>query len=189
MPIVTSRRSFLAGLFVSAPAVIAYDKLMPVKLFMPDTSLKVPTVEVEEAVSSLTLQSAGSGYNEPVVSVFAEANEWGYSQNPILHTKVLIEAIKKEVNEASQQTIFEPNDALTRDAYKTRLSSYLAGLQTERKISGFTVVCDETNNTLSTINERAFFSSIYVKPARTINYIKIDSIVTLQGMQYFPIRA
>lgn len=190
MPIVTSRRSFLsglAGLLISAPAVIAYDKLMPVKLFVPSAEVALPVVEVDSQITSVV--SGVSNYTSGTATIVAEVDGWGYSQNPILHTKVLIEAIKKEVRNASESVLFEVNDTFTRDNYKTRIHSFLAGIQAERKIADFSVVCDNTNNGPTISNDGAFFASIYVKPTTSTSFIRIDSIVQSQGPQFFPIRA
>ena len=79
---------------------------------------------------------------------------------------------------AARSILFEFNDEFTRDQFKAMVNPYLRDVQSRRGMTDFLVVCDETNNTGQVIDNNEFRADIYVKPARSINFITLTFIAT-----------
>jgi hypothetical protein len=76
------------------------------------------------------------------------------------------------------------NDEVTRSSFKAAVEPYLRGVQGRRGIYDFLVVCDETNNTADVIDRNEFNAEIYIKPARSINFITITFVATRTGISF-----
>lgn len=93
---------------------------------------------------------------------------------------VLEAAIKK----ASQYSLFEFNDTFTRAQFVNMVVPYLRNVKSRRGIFDFKVVCDETNNTPYVIDSNQFIGDIYIKPARSINYIQLNFVAVATGVDF-----
>jgi phage tail sheath protein FI len=85
---------------------------------------------------------------------------------------------------AARSILFEFNDEFTRDSFKAMVDPYLRDVQARRGITDFLVVCDTTNNTGQVIDANAFRADIYVKPARSINFITLTFVATRTGVSF-----
>jgi phage tail sheath protein FI len=85
---------------------------------------------------------------------------------------------------ASQYSLFEFNDAFTRAQFVSLVEPYLRDVQGRRGIFDFRVVCNETNNTAEVIDRNEFIGDIYIKPARSINFIQLNFIATRTGVSF-----
>ena len=81
--------------------------------------------------------------------------------------------LKKTIGAAARSILFELNDITTRSAFVNAVEPVLASVQARRGIYDFRVICDETNNTAAMIDSNQFIADIYIKPAKSINYIRI----------------
>ena len=81
--------------------------------------------------------------------------------------------LKKTIGAAARGKLFEQNDATTRASFVNAVSPLLRNIQARRGIYDFRVVCDETNNTDALIDSNNFIADIYIKPAKSINFIRI----------------
>tara|TARA_R100001082_G_scaffold110269_1_gene89745 strand:- start:491 stop:1735 length:1245 start_codon:yes stop_codon:yes gene_type:complete len=81
--------------------------------------------------------------------------------------------LKKTIGAAARGKLFEINDATTRASFVNAVSPLLRNIQARRGIYDFRVVCDETNNTAALIDSNHFIADIFIKPAKSINYIRI----------------
>jgi hypothetical protein len=84
----------------------------------------------------------------------------------------------------AKYTLFEINDVFTQNQFKNQVNPFLKNIQGARGITDYLVVCDGTNNTAQVIDGDQFLAAIYVKPARSINYIKIDFVATPDGVSF-----
>ena len=73
---------------------------------------------------------------------------------------------------------FENNDSFTRSSFRMETSQYLAGIKALGGVYDYRVVCDTTNNTGAVIDRNEFVASIYIKPARSINFITLNLVAT-----------
>lgn len=101
-----------------------------------------------------------------------------------INVRMLFIAIKKAIENAAKSSLFEFNDAFTRAQFKNIVEPYLRDVQGRRGIYDFKVVCDETNNTPEVIDSNMFIGDVYIKPARSINYIKLNFISVDTGRSF-----
>jgi hypothetical protein len=101
-----------------------------------------------------------------------------------INVRRLFIVLEKAISRAAQTTLFEFNDEFTRAQFKNLVEPFLRDVQGRRGIYDFSVVCDETNNTPSVIDRNEFVGDIYIKPARSINYIQLNFIAVATGVEF-----
>ena len=84
----------------------------------------------------------------------------------------------------SRTTLFEFNDNVTRTLFKNNVNPFLRDIQSKRGMYDFLVVCDETNNTPEIIDRNEFVADIYIKPAKSINFITLNFVATKTGVTF-----
>ena len=92
--------------------------------------------------------------------------------------------LRTQLDAIGKPFIFEPNDELTRNEIKQAVESFLLELVGQRALFDFLVVCDETNNTAEVIDRNEFIADIFVKPNRSINFIKLNFVATRSGVAF-----
>ena len=92
--------------------------------------------------------------------------------------------LERRVERLASGVLFEQNDVLTRSSFASAVNSYLAEVQARRGVTDFLVVCDETNNTPDVIDRNEFVAEIFVKAARSINFINITFTATKTGVAF-----
>ena len=85
-------------------------------------------------------------------------------------------AVEKAIAQASKYSLFEFNDEFTRSQFRNLVNPFLAGIQAQRGLADFKVVCDNTNNTQEVIDKNQFVADIYIKPLKSINFIQLNFI-------------
>ena len=101
-----------------------------------------------------------------------------------INVRRLFIVLRKAIAEAAKYTLFEFNDAFTRATFKNMVNPYLRDIKGRRGIYDFLVVCDETNNTPVVIDRNEFIGDIYIKPARSINFIYLNFIAVPTGVAF-----
>lgn len=101
-----------------------------------------------------------------------------------INVRRLFIVLEKAISRASKYTLFEFNDAFTRAQFRNLITPYLRDVQGRRGITDFLVVCDETNNTPEVIDRNEFVGDIYIKPARSINFIQLNFIAVRTGVAF-----
>ena len=101
-----------------------------------------------------------------------------------INVRRLFIVLEKAISTAAKYSLFEFNDAFTRAQFKNLVTPYLRTIQGRRGITDFKVVCDETNNTPQIIDTNQFVGDIYIKPARSINFIQLNFIAVPTGVQF-----
>ena len=81
--------------------------------------------------------------------------------------------LKKTIGAAARDKLFELNDWETRTSFINAVSPVLENIRARRGLYDYRIVCDETNNTSSIIDSNQFVADIYIKPAKSINFIQI----------------
>jgi phage tail sheath protein FI len=95
-----------------------------------------------------------------------------------INVRRLFITLEKAISTAAKYSLFELNDEFTRAQFRNLVIPYLRGVQAQRGITEFKVVCDETNNTAQVIDNNQFVADIYIKPTRSVNFIKLNFIET-----------
>ena len=101
-----------------------------------------------------------------------------------INVRRLFLTIEEAIKVAARSVLFEFNDEFTRNNFKAMVNPYLRDVQARRGITDFVVVCDETNNTGQVIDNNEFRADIFVKPARSINFITLTFIATRTGVDF-----
>ena len=101
-----------------------------------------------------------------------------------INVRRLFIVLEKAISTASKYSLFEFNDAFTRAQFKNLVNPYLRNIKGRRGITDFLVVCDETNNTPQVIDSNQFVGDIYVKPAKSINFIQLNFVAVGTGVQF-----
>lgn len=101
-----------------------------------------------------------------------------------INVRRLFIVLEKAIATASKYTLFEFNDAFTRAQFKAMVEPFLRDVQGRRGITDFRVVCDETNNTPEVIDRNEFIGDIYIKPARSINFIQLNFVAVRTGVDF-----
>ena len=101
-----------------------------------------------------------------------------------INVRRLFIVLEKAISTASKFTLFEFNDEFTRSQFKNLVIPYLRDVQGRRGITDFLVVCDDSNNTPEVIDRNEFVGDIYIKPARSINFIQLNFVAVRTGVQF-----
>ena len=101
-----------------------------------------------------------------------------------INVRRLFITLEKAISTASKFQLFEFNDEFTRANFRNIVEPFLREVQGRRGITDFLVVCDETNNTGEVIDRNEFVAEIFVKPARSINFITLQFVATRTGVAF-----
>lgn len=101
-----------------------------------------------------------------------------------INVRRLFLTIEQALQRAANAQLFELNDELTRANFKNIVEPYLRDVQAKRGLYGFLVVCDTTNNTPEVIDNNEFRADIYLKPAKSINYVTLTFVATRTGVSF-----
>jgi hypothetical protein len=101
-----------------------------------------------------------------------------------INVRRLFIVLEKAISTAAKFSLFEFNDEFTRAQFKNLVEPFLRDVQGRRGIYDFKVVCDGTNNTGEVIDRNEFIGDIYVKPARSINYIQLNFVAVRTGVEF-----
>ena len=92
--------------------------------------------------------------------------------------------LEDAISAAAKDQLFEFNDEITRTNFVNIVEPFLRDVQSKRGIFDYVVVCDETNNTAAVIDNNEFVAEIYIKPARSINFVGLTFVATRSGVAF-----
>jgi len=101
-----------------------------------------------------------------------------------INVRRLFIVLEKAIATAAKYQLFELNDEFTRAMFRNMVEPFLRDVKGRRGVTDFLVVCDETNNTGEVIDTNRFVADIYIKPARSINFITLNFIATRTGVDF-----
>jgi phage tail sheath protein FI len=101
-----------------------------------------------------------------------------------VNVRRLFIVLEKSIARAARFSMFEFNDQFTRAQFIALVEPFLRDVQGRRGITDFRVVCDETNNTGEVIDRNEFIGDIYIKPARSINFIQLNFVAVRTGVAF-----
>jgi len=101
-----------------------------------------------------------------------------------INVRRLFLTLESSIERAARAQLFEFNDTITRANFINIVEPYLRDVKSKRGITDFVVVCDESNNTPDVIDGNQFKADIYIKPARSINFIGLTFVATRTGVSF-----
>jgi len=101
-----------------------------------------------------------------------------------INVRRLFVYLENAISQAAKDALFEFNDEITRTNFVNTVEPFLRDIQAKRGIFDYVVICDETNNTASVIDNNEFRADIYIKPARSINFIGLTFVATKTGVDF-----
>jgi hypothetical protein len=101
-----------------------------------------------------------------------------------INVRRLFVYVEDAISQAAKDQLFEFNDEITRTNFVNTIEPFLRDVQAKRGISDYVVICDETNNTAAVIDNNEFVADVYIKPARSINFIGLTFIATKTGVSF-----
>ena len=101
-----------------------------------------------------------------------------------INVRRLFIVLERAVALAAKAQLFEFNDAFTRAQFRSAVEPFLRDVKNRRGLVDFSVVCDETNNTDSVIDRNEFVCSIFIKPAKSINFITLNFVASRSGVEF-----
>jgi hypothetical protein len=101
-----------------------------------------------------------------------------------INVRRLFIVLEKTIATAAKYSLFEFNDEFTRAQFVALVTPFLRDVQGRRGIYDFKVVCDTTNNTPQVIDSNQFVGDIYIKPARSINFIQLNFVAVGTGIEF-----
>ena len=101
-----------------------------------------------------------------------------------INVRRLFTSLEKAIGEFAKASLFELNDEFTRAEFVNNVEPLLREVKGRRGLTDFKVVCDETNNTASVIDRNEFVATIFIKPARSINFITLNFVATRTGADF-----
>jgi len=124
--------------------------------------------------------SPGSG-----IVLFGDKTGFGKSSAfDRINVRRLFIYLEDAIAAAAKDQLFEFNDEITRTNFVNIVEPFLRDVQAKRGIYDYVVVCDETNNTAAVIDNNEFVADIYIKPARSINFIGLTFVATRTGVSF-----
>ena len=117
--------------------------------------------------------------------LFGDKTALGYaSAFDRINVRRLFLTVEQALERAAQAQLFELNDDITRANFRNIVEPYLRDIQAKRGLYGFLVVCDTTNNTPDVIDNNEFRAHIFLKPAKSINYVTLTFVATRTGVSF-----
>lgn len=101
-----------------------------------------------------------------------------------INVRRLFLAVERAISIAARNAMFEFNDEFTRAEFVNIIEPFLREIKGRRGITDFRVVCDDTNNTAAVVDRNEFIASIFIKPARSINYITLNFVAVRTGVAF-----
>jgi hypothetical protein len=101
-----------------------------------------------------------------------------------INVRRLFIVLEKAIANASKYSLFELNDEFTRAQFIGLIEPFLRDVKGRRGIYDYRVVCDTTNNTAQVIDNNQFVGDIYIKPARSINFIQLNFVAVRTGVNF-----
>jgi len=101
-----------------------------------------------------------------------------------INVRRLFLTIEDAIERAAKDQLFEFNDVITRSNFVNIVEPFLRDVKAKRGVTDFVVICDETNNTPDIIDSNQFKADIFVKPARSINFIGLTFVATRTGVSF-----
>jgi phage tail sheath protein FI len=125
--------------------------------------------------------------NQPGIGIllFGDKTALGFaSAFDRINVRRLFLTVQRALQSAADAQLFELNDEITRSNFVNIVEPFLRDVQAKRGVFDFRVICDESNNTPDVIDNNEFRADIFLKPARSINYVTLTFVATRTGVSF-----
>jgi phage tail sheath protein FI len=125
--------------------------------------------------------------NQPGIGIllFGDKTALGFaSAFDRINVRRLFLTVQRALQAAADAQLFELNDEITRSNFVNIVEPFLRDIQAKRGVFDFRVICDESNNTPDVIDNNEFRADIFLKPARSINYVTLTFVATRTGVSF-----
>jgi hypothetical protein len=178
----------VAGLMVRT-SIVAYPWFSPAgqQRGILNNAIKLAYNPNKAQRDQLYPQRVNSIINQPGIGIllFGDKTALGYaSAFDRINVRRLFLTVEQALQRSAQAQLFELNDEITRANFRNIVEPYLRDVQAKRGLYGFLVVCDASNNTPDVIDNNEFRADIYLKPAKSINYVTLTFVATRTGVAF-----
>ena len=125
--------------------------------------------------------------NSPGAGIILFGDKTGFAKASAfdrINVRRLFIYVENGIAAAAKDQLFEFNDEITRANFVNIVEPFLRDVQSKRGIQDYVVICDETNNTAAVIDNNEFIADIFIKPARSINFIGLTFVATRTGISF-----
>jgi antitoxin (DNA-binding transcriptional repressor) of toxin-antitoxin stability system len=178
----------VAGLMVRT-SIFAYPWFSPAgqQRGLLSNAIKVAYNPNKAQRDQLYPQRINSIINQPGIGIllYGDKTALGYaSAFDRINVRRLFLTVEQALERTAQAQLFELNDAITRANFVNIVEPYLRDVQAKRGLYGFFIKCDESNNTPDIIDNNEFRADIFLKPAKSINYVTLTFVATRTGVSF-----
>jgi phage tail sheath protein FI len=178
----------VAGLMVRT-SIVAYPWFSPAgqQRGILNNAIKLAYNPNKAQRDQLYPQRVNAIVNQPGIGIllFGDKTALGYaSAFDRINVRRLFLTVEQALQRSAQAQLFELNDEITRANFRNIVEPYLRDVQAKRGLYGFLVVCDASNNTPDVIDNNEFRADIFLKPAKSINYVTLTFVATRTGVSF-----
>lgn len=101
-----------------------------------------------------------------------------------INVRRLFLVLERTISRAAKSAMFEFNDDVTRSQFVNMVEPYLRYVQGRRGVTDYRVICDTTNNTQEVIDRNEFVGDIFIKPAKSINFVRLNFVAVRSGVSF-----
>lgn len=143
-----------------------------------------PNEDSRDALYKVQVNPVVSFLNEGTVLYGDKTMQAKASAFQFINVRRLFITLEKSIGKSAKYLLFEFNDEVSRATFRNMVEPFLREVKGRRGIYDFKVVCDDSNNPPEVIDAAQFVGAIYVKPARSINYIRLDFVAVRTGVEF-----
>ena len=101
-----------------------------------------------------------------------------------INVRRLMIFVKKRIGEIADTILFDNNIEATWNRFSTRANRVLGTIQSQGGIVDYKVQLDSSTTTPDLQDRNILYAKVYIKPARAIEFIAVDFIITRSGVQF-----
>jgi len=101
-----------------------------------------------------------------------------------INVRRLLIFLKKGISNIASRILFDQNVQVTWDRFTSQVNPYLDSVKSGLGLTDYKVLLDETTTTPDLIDRNILYAKIFLKPARAIEFIALDFIVTRTGASF-----
>ena len=148
-----------------------------------DTSVKLFKDDRDD-LYEVNINPIASFPNEGVVIFGQKTLQADRSALDRINVRRLLVFLKRGISRIANNILFEPNVPDTWNNFKSKAIPFLTDVKTRFGLTDYKLVLDETTTTPDLIDRNIMYAKLFIKPARAIEYIALDFIITNTGASF-----
>ena len=101
-----------------------------------------------------------------------------------INVRRLMIHVKKEISRIAATVLFDQNVPVTWSRFTSKADNFLKSVKSRFGVVEYKIVLDETTTTADLIDRNILYAKIFIKPARAIEFIAIDFIISRHGASF-----